>query len=354
MKKLTAGWLILLVAVPVLGAEPANHAGTFSIVAYDPMMEEWGVAVQSKFLAVGSAVPFARAGVGAVATQAMGNTAYGPEALALMALGVPVEQVIGVVTGKDAQRDFRQVGVVDGAGHVAAWTGSSCSAWAGHVTGLNFSVQGNILTGEEVIQAMAASFETSQGPLGVRLIKALQAGQGAGGDSRGRQSAALLVVRRGGGYGGNDDRFIDLRVDDNPEPIVELERLYGLHETFFQGASYVRSGREFMAAGKHAAAERAFSFAIRIAERNMTEPYLLNAVAWELALADMRLDKALRFAAAAVVLAPDNANIWDTLGEVYARQGEFKKAVAAAAKAVALEPESTEFAARLETWKKAR
>ncbi len=207
--------------------------GTFSIVAYDPHQAEWGIAVQSKFLAVGSAVPWARAGAGAVATQSWANTSYGPRGLAMMEEGLPAEEVIARLTDDDKDRALRQVGVVDASGRPAAFTGQDCYDWAGHIVGPNYTCQGNILVSEATVEAMARAFEESEGALSERLLAALRAGQEAGGDRRGQQSAALLVVKEKGGYGGFNDRYVHLRVDDHPTPIQELARLFRLHQLYF-------------------------------------------------------------------------------------------------------------------------
>ena len=206
---------------------------TFSIAAFDPETDSLGVAVQSKFLAVGSVVPWARAGVGAVATQAMANYNYGPRGLDLMAGGKTAEETVEALTGADEGRDHRQLGVVDARGRAATYTGSECFDWAGGVTGEHYAAQGNILVGRETVDAMAGAYEGTEGDLAARLLAALDAGQEAGGDSRGEQSAALLVVREGGGYGGDNDRVIDLRVDDHPHPIEELIRIRDLHTLYF-------------------------------------------------------------------------------------------------------------------------
>ena len=208
---------------------------TFSIVAFDPETESLGVAVQSKFLAVGAVVPWARAGVGALATQAMANYNYGPNGLDLMSEGRSAEETVEALTGADEGRDHRQLGVVDARGGVATFTGSECFDWAGGVTGGHYAAQGNILVGRETVGAMARTYEEAGGDLAARLLAALDAGQEAGGDSRGRQSAALLVVREGGGYGGDNDRVIDLRVDDHSDPIKELVRIRDLHTLYFGG-----------------------------------------------------------------------------------------------------------------------
>lgn len=208
---------------------------TFSIVAYDPVRKEWGVAVQSKFLAVGAVVGSARAGAGAVATQSYANVLYGPEGLNLMQRGLSAEETIRKLVEADENRDLRQVGMVDAQGKAAAYTGKGCYAWAGHHVGDGYTCQGNILI-PGTVEAMAKRFETArggEGELSDWLVQALDAGQEAGGDSRGRQSAAVLAVREGGGYGGNNDHYLDLRVDDHPEPIMELGRLLKIHHLYF-------------------------------------------------------------------------------------------------------------------------
>jgi uncharacterized Ntn-hydrolase superfamily protein len=207
---------------------------TYSIVACDLRAREWGVAVQSKFLAVGAAVPFAKAELGAVATQALANLAYGPAGLALLEQGLTAEQVVARLTDGDERREHRQLGVVDAQGGSATYTGQACLDWAGGVAGPCFAAQGNILVSAETVAALAATFETSTGQaLALRLLACLRAAQEAGGDRRGQQSASLLVVRHEGGYGGMSDRLVDLRVDDHPAPIVELSRLFEIHETLF-------------------------------------------------------------------------------------------------------------------------
>jgi uncharacterized Ntn-hydrolase superfamily protein len=210
-----------------------TRVATFSIVGFDPQTGDLGVAVQSKFLAVGAVVPFARAGIGAVATQSWANTSYGPRGLDLLASGKSPEEVVAALTGADDRPEQRQVGIVDAQGRSATFTGPNCFPWAGGVTGPNFAAQGNILVGGDTVRALAETFQQAQGSLAHRLVEALAAGQRAGGDSRGQQSAALLVVREGGGYGGFNDRMIDLRVDEHPQPITELARLLDYYELLF-------------------------------------------------------------------------------------------------------------------------
>ncbi|MEN9576193.1 MAG: hypothetical protein RL514_4048 [Verrucomicrobiota bacterium] len=210
---------------------------TYSIVAFDPASGDLGVAVQSKFFGVGTVVPWARAGVGAVATQASANITYGPRGLDLLANGSSPEQTVRLLTETDEGRDHRQLGVVDAKGRAASHTGAKCNAWAGHIVRPNFAVQGNILAGEAVVKAMATAYEKAQSTesseLADWLVAALHAGEGEGGDVRGRQSAALLVVRENGGYGRATDRYIDVRVDDHQDPNVELSRLLELHKRFY-------------------------------------------------------------------------------------------------------------------------
>lgn len=207
---------------------------TYSIVACDLARREWGVAVQSKFLAVGSAVPYAEAEVGAVATQALANLRYGPDGLALLRTGHSAEEVVAELVAADGGRGDRQVGVVDSKGRAATYTGGGCLDWAGGTIGPGYAAQGNILVSEATVVALAETFESTGGrPLAERLVAALAAGQAAGGDRRGQQSASLLVTRVGGGYGGGSDVLVDLRVDDHPTPIAELERLHRLHDLYF-------------------------------------------------------------------------------------------------------------------------
>jgi uncharacterized Ntn-hydrolase superfamily protein len=208
---------------------------TFSIAARSADGGEYGVAVASKFLAVGAAVPAARAGVGAVATQALANLEYRRQALDLLGTGLDAQRAVGQVTAADGQREHRQVGVVGAAGDGASWTGSQCLPWAGAAVADGYAIQGNILTGPEVVAAMEHTWLGSDPQLALvdRLLAVLAAGDSAGGDRRGRQSAAVLVVTPGGGYGGGSDVLVDLRVDDHPAPVPELVRLRGLHELYF-------------------------------------------------------------------------------------------------------------------------
>lgn len=288
-------------------AVPADElVATFSIVGFDPETGDLGVAVQSKFFAVGRVVPFAAAGVGAIATQSYANTTYGPRGLDLLRQGLSPGAVVEALIADDEGRSRRQVGIVDASGNTANFTGDGCLAWAGARSGTNFTAQGNILTGPEVVDAMAETFRSAEGDLASRLMAALAAGQAAGGDARGRQSAALLVVREGGGYGGYDDRYIDLRVEDHETPIVELQRLLDIHHGRRAGD---RARRRLAAAIAGAADER-----------------------------DALLREAMSFAGTAILLDPANGSLWMTLAEVRLASGDLEAAAEAGVRALQLDP----------------
>ena len=207
---------------------------TYSIVGCDLAANQWGVGVQSKFLSVGSIVPWAEPYVGAVATQAFANPRYGPEGLALLRAGLAAGEVVERLTAADESRDHRQLGVVDRDGGSASFTGSDCNAWAGGRTGACYAAQGNILVSGDTVEALADTFESSAGhPLAERLLDCLDAAEAAGGDSRGRQSAALMVVEKDAGYANLSNSVVDLRVDDHEQPLGELRRLYGLHQELY-------------------------------------------------------------------------------------------------------------------------
>ena len=214
------------------------NIATFSIVAYDPIRQEWGVAVQSKFLAAAAVVAWARAEAGAVATQSYANITYGQRGLDMMEKGISAEEVVQALVSEDDKKAQRQVGMVDRNGRAASFTGAECYDWAGHVVGDGYACQGNILV-SGTVEAIARRFEElrSAPPAGSELadwlVEALAAGQTAGGDRRGRQAAGVLVVRKNGGYGGDNDRYLDLRVDDDPEPIDRLKKLVELHHLYF-------------------------------------------------------------------------------------------------------------------------
>ena len=214
-------------------ASQATPVTTYSIAACDLKAGQWGVGTQSKFLAVGSVVPWAEPEVGAIATQAYANPRYGPEGLSLLREGLSAEEVVERLTSADEGRDHRQLGIVDREGRSASFTGAECLEWAGGRTGPCYAAQGNILVSAETVDAIAETFESSSGPLVERLMACLDAAQAAGGDRRGQQSAALLVVEQDGGYAKLSDTVVELRVEDHERPLEELRRLYRLHESLF-------------------------------------------------------------------------------------------------------------------------
>ncbi len=273
-------FLAVLAVAPALVAGPPPPA-TFSIAAAEPATGEVGVAVASRFFSVGSVVPWARAGAGAVATQAYANTAFGPRGLDLLGLGVAPKEALEVLLRGDEGRDRRQVGIVSPTGASATYTGPGCNAWAGGRSGPGYAVQGNILAGEAVVVAMEKAFLESAGkPLAERMLAALRAGDAAGGDARGKQSAALIVARAGGGYGGFTDRAIDVRVDDSKDPFGELARLTGLA---LVNDDWNRGWTAFM--------EKRFPEALtwqkKAAVRAETHPEMLPEVLYDLAVIEL-------------------------------------------------------------------
>jgi uncharacterized Ntn-hydrolase superfamily protein len=351
MKKII--WTSLLSLATAIGVLASGHGniGTFSITGYDPVAKEWGVAVQSRFLAVGAVVPYAKAGVGAVASQAWGNTQYGPRGLELLEQGLPADSVLKTLLSADSNAQNRQVGVIDAAGRAATFTGKLCQSWAGGLKADYVCVQGNILAGPQVADSMLSAYQNTAGPLAQRLMAALIAGQAAGGDSRGMQSAALLVVTEGGGYSGYNDRMIDLRVDDHPRPIEELDRLYQLHRKTFGVSACLRIAIESEKQGDTARSRQGFERASEIASQSPEDAQLLNEMAWEMAVSNYRLERALELALKAMALAPGDANIIDTAAEVYARLGNYKKAVELEKTAAKLSP-NPEFKSKLKSWQK--
>jgi uncharacterized Ntn-hydrolase superfamily protein len=252
---------------------------TFSIVAVDPATGSCGVAVASKFLAVGAIVPFAKAGVGAIATQSFVNLSYGKSGLKMLASGIGAQETLNRLTHDDDNRDSRQAGIVDAAGNAATFTGAACFDWAGGRTGraagMGFAAQGNMLTGADVVGAMADAFASTNGDLARRLLAALAAGDTAGGDKRGRQSAALLVVRPNSGYGGYTDRWLDLRVDDHAAPVTELKRLFALHDLYFGVTPAVEKLRI-----DDPLARELLRVAVAHGHYRGTTPAMLDAAAW--------------------------------------------------------------------------
>ena len=297
---------------PSLGAQERAAAppvpdeeivATFSIVARDPATGELGVAVQSRAFRAGAIVSYARAGVGAIATQAAANQTYGPRGLELLELGLSPDEVVAHLTGSDAGRERRQLAVIDAHGRVRAYTGSGTSAWAGHIEGEDYSVQGNILAGEAVVQAMAAAFESSRGALALRLMDALDAGEAAGGDARGKQAGGVLVVRPIGDSGRTTDRWVDVRVDDHAEPFKELRRLVNMSVSRI----HTREARALATAG--------------------------------------RLDQAIERQREALAIVPDEDQTIYGLARLYARAGNAANAVSTLRDAIDRNPRWRELAA---------
>jgi uncharacterized Ntn-hydrolase superfamily protein len=242
---------------------------TFSIVAFDPSTRDLGVAVHSRYFSVGSVVPWAAAEVGAIATQSFVNVSYGPRGLELLRESLAVDEVIKKLTSQDEASDYRQLGIVDFQGNVAAFTGKKCLKWAGSKVGKNHAALGNILTGENVVSNMSRRFESAEGDLADQLIAALEAGDDAGGDIRGKQSASLLVVRKEGGRGGYGDRYIDLRVEDHADPIEELKRLLSLSRVYY----LIDNGEDMFTAGNFKSALSNIMEAISL-NRNIDDAHI--------------------------------------------------------------------------------
>lgn len=335
----------------------AYRASTFSIIGYDPAAQEWGVAVQSKAFIVGGMVPWAQAGVGAIATQAWTKKAFGPRGLGLLKRGHDPKDVIEHLIGSDDDGARRQLGVMDAHGRTANYTGQQCTAWAGGIAEQNVSVQGNLLAGERVLKQMLAAYKKKRGKLAERLIAALEAGQRAGGDTRGQQSAALLVVREKSDTDGIGDVYVDLRVDDHAAPIVELRRLYGIWERELYPYLEGQRINSLLRAKKYARAQklhRAFTaHAARLARKYPDDAPLLNALAWQFAQNKLGLDAAYKFAQRAIKLAPKDANIRDTLAQVLYQRGDAARAVAIERELVAANPQRADFQKQLEKFTRA-
>lgn len=320
------------------------RCATFSIVAHDPAAGEWGVAVASKVLAVGAFVPWAEAEVGALATQAHTNPAYGRDGLILLDAGFTAEQVVEILTELDEESSYRQLGVVDTRGRAGAHTGDDADDWKGHLVGESYCVQGNLLVGEEVVEAMAAAFEDAEGNLARRLLAALEAGDAAGGDSRGKQSAALLIVSERGGYQGVTDRLVDLRVDDDTEPVARLTELYTIWEPGTVLTHYLEAGEPVLL-------QRALGIVDNLEHSELSDQqraYAYNQAAWALAGMGLELDRAAELARDAHELLPEDANIIDTVAEVHFVSGDAAAAVEWERRALELDPDNAFFQEQLD------
>ncbi len=320
---------------------------TFSIAAYDSETDEWGVAVASYVPFAYNSVAWAEAGAGAVATQSWTNHFYGTEGLKLLQEGLSASEVVSLLTSADSLREQRQLGIVDIHGGAEAFTGAECMDWAGSIQGPGYTIQGNILTGPEVVENMERAFLATDGaPLAERLYAALLAGEAAGGDSRGRQSAGLLVVKAGGGHSGATDRFVELVVNDDPDPLVVL----GGHLYTWQLYNCMPVYAEAMD-NDPVAESRMLYILESLAEKGSDNPQLLNLGAWELATRDLMLEEAVAMARRAVELEPGDSNIRDTLAEALFRNGSVEEAVQQAQTALELDPESAYLKEQLERFR---
>jgi uncharacterized Ntn-hydrolase superfamily protein len=327
--------------------------GTFSIVGMDPLTREWGVGVASRVVDVGYIVPWLKAEVGAVATQALSNPYLGPYALEALESGQPAATAMETILARDASPEVRQVGLVDANGESAAHTGRETLDYAGHRTAPYVAVQGNILVGPEVVESMLQVFQECRGPLGERLMAALEAGQQAGGDKRGRQSAALKVVRSRGGYDGVDDRLVDLKVVDNPEPLTELRRQYSLWQFAFLVPAYCRLADE--EADHRDLFLQAVGQLLDVAlASNLRDAEAFNSLAWHLAIRKQYPRQTLLAAQRAQELSPQDANILDTLAEAHFAAGDATQAVYWEEQALAQEPESGLFRQQLDRFRDAQ
>jgi len=326
--------------------------GTFSIVATDPETDEYGVAVASRVLDVGYIVPWVKADVGAVATQALSNPYFGPHLLEALEQGRSADKALQKVLEEDTIPEQRQVGIVDKKGNAASHTGSGTTAWAGHKTAQYVAVQGNILTGPEVVDSMFAVFARTQGPLAERLLCALEAGEKAGGDSRGKQSASLVVVTKRGGYLGVDDRLVDLKVVDNPEPVKELRRQYELWQYAFMAPAYLRLSIE-NTNKEGLLLERTYALLMKALASDLESPEVYNSIAWEFALLKRYPKETLEAAKKAHALAPEDANIMDTVAEAFYAAGNYEEAVRWETNALKIEPENAFFKEQLEKFRTA-
>ncbi len=324
--------VVLLVPGSSTGSPGDIYTSTFSIVATDTLTGEFGIAVASKVLDVGYIVPWGEPGVGAVATQAQTNAMFGPVGLEILRTGAAADEVMEDLLGNDPEREVRQLGIVDAKGNSASFTGSETMDWAGSITGPGYAIQGNILTGPEVIEDMERAFLDEEGSLGDRLLAALLAGDAAGGDSRGRQSAAMVVYRENGGYQGSSDLLIDIRVADSDDPLGDLQRIYSKWCMWFIFPVYIDAGSPET------------EYAILIMDDYLAsddvDAQSLNGLAWELAIRQLHPEKAVEIAIMAIEMEPEDSNIMDTLAESYFALGDYEMAVEWERKALELDPDN--------------
>lgn len=336
---------LLTAILVIIGIIPVSddHSGwtsTYSIVAFDPQTGEIGVAVASCVPFAGHDVPWAEAGTGAIATQAQVKQSFGPDGLDLLRETLSASDVMDSLLKADSEREVRQLGIVDVNGGAVSFTGNETFSWSGGITGSGYAIQGNILTGEDVILDMETTFLLTEGPLAVRLLAALQAGEDAGGDSRGKQSAAILVVRANSGHQGCSDRFVDICVSDHEDPVSELIRLYAIWEEYNIFPVYLDAGTELEN-----------QWALDIMERSLLDaepdPQVLNYYAWTLAERGLQPERAVTLAEQALQLAPSDHNIMDTLAEALFRSGNAESAVEWELKALELDPDNEFYQSQL-------
>ncbi len=328
--------------------------GTFSIVGFDPQTREWGIAVASRVLDVGYIVPWLEAEVGAVATQALANPYFGPWGLKALRQGATAEEALRILLERDSMPQERQVAVMDREGRCAAFTGEGTLPWAGHREALYVCVQGNILAGPQVVDTMLQVFRTTRGPLAHRLLSALEAGEAAGGDRRGKQSAALYVVRKRGGYLGVDDRLVDLKVVDQEEPVRELRRLYERWQYAFLAPAYLRLAQEEQDSSvSRSLMERAHDLLVQALQDSLEDPEVYNSLAWSFALLKAYPEETLEAARRAHLLDPDDPNIMDTYAEALYAAGRYEEAVEMEQRALERDPDNAFFRKQLEKFRRA-
>lgn len=323
---------------------PALAHATFSVVAYDSVTQEVGVAVQSKYFSVGTAVPWALAGAGAIATQANVNVSLGPRALALLQEGMPAADVMKALAAIDTSFAGRQIGIVDVRNGSATYTGPRALDWAGGETGPGYACQGNILAGPAVVANMAKAFRETRGELAERMIAALEAAQLAGGDKRGQQSAAILIARPSRTNPEYNTRYIELRVEDHKTPIKELRRVWQIYQGFHLANAHLTYAAAFEADGRKDLADlerrRVGETLERALARGERDPSVLNGLAWACATNDIFLPEAVRAAQRAVDADPRNVDVLDTLAEAHFRNGNSVKAVEVESRAATIDTKS--------------
>jgi uncharacterized Ntn-hydrolase superfamily protein len=322
-------------------------AGTFSIVAMDPDTNEWGIAVASRVVDVGYAVAWLRAEIGGVASQALSNPYLGLWALDELAKGRAAGEALEAALARDEAPEVRQVGLVDRFGNAAAHTGASTIEWSGHRTAQFVSVQGNILTGPQVVDSMLGAFQGTAGPLGARLLTALEAGEASGGDKRGKQSAALFVVKKRGGYQGVDDRLIDLKVTDNSQPVKELRRVFERWQYAYLAPAYVRLADEEKDRSE-GLMQHVRALVQKALGSHLDDPGIYNNLAWELALRKKYPQEALAAARRGLSLAPEDSGVMDTLAEALYAAGEHEEAIRWEREALKRAPDNAFFRRQLE------